>query len=863
MRCPSCASDNPHGSHFCSRCGREFLPSDGSRQSGIKSSRNREGSLTTGSILAGRYRILEDLGRGGMGVVYKAEDLRLKRHVALKLLPPDLTRDAEAKERFVVEARAASALDHPNICTIHEIDETDDGQMFISMACYEGETLLKRLSRGHLEPAEAMEIAIEVADGLAEAHEKGIIHRDIKPSNIMLPTRGQAKVMDFGLAKLAGQVVVTKPGSTVGTAAYMSPEQTRGKQVDHRTDIWSLGAVLYQMLTGQLPFRGDYEQAVVYSILNEEPEPIAGLRAGVPPELESIVGKALAKDPDKRYESIDHLLGDLRELKRGLESGEMIAEQVRKRRPRWLDYAVMSVIAIVTLVIAVQMISRKAAESPFVINQKHSVAVMPFENLTGDNTYDVWEKGIPELLLTALSSSRELYVLDSETLANILQTMDYEQTAQIVPAIGRQAATKAKVKTFILGNILKAGANLRIQVKLLDSESGEVTKSEFVDGAGEDSFFEMAETLSDRVKDYLEIKVLAQDLEHPLRDILTSSAEAYRHYIEGRGAFLASDNRSAVESFTRAVEIDSNFTTAYAHMAIAYWNAGLVEQAKHWFGKAYRRKDDVPYKSQLILEALRAGFERNMDEVVRWYEKTLEVDPQLRWVWFNLGYTYTKTEQYDKATVPFEKALELSRQWGGTWEWVWVYFHLGSAYHEIGQYRRAIKAYEQGLAVSPDHPDLTRSLAITYLAAGDTARARVNLMRWRARREQQGMPEALVATTMGYIYEKGGDQHKAEDFYRRAVSMDPACGRALNDLAYFLINREIDVDEGLELVGRALAIEPGNPGYMDTQGWGYYKKGRYKEAVEVLQRAWEAIPHYDHAIHQHIEKASAALSRQT
>jgi len=247
-----------------------------------------------------------------MGVVLKAEDTKLKRTVALKFPPPELTRNEETKQRFIQEARAASVLEHNNICNIHEINETEDGYTFIVMAYYEGETLKERIERGLLKVEEAIDIATQIAQGLAKAHAMGIVHRDIKPANVFLTSDGVVKIVDFGLAKLAGQVRITKTGTTVGTAAYMSPEQTRGEEVDRRTDIWSLSVVLYEMITGRLPFRGDYEQAVVYSILNEEPEPMTGLRTGVPVELGSIVNKAMAKNPDERYQHVEEMLGDLR-----------------------------------------------------------------------------------------------------------------------------------------------------------------------------------------------------------------------------------------------------------------------------------------------------------------------------------------------------------------------------------------------------------------------------------------------------------------------------------------------------------------------------------------------------------------------
>src|SRR5512139_1223100 len=297
MICPYCGFNNPEGTLFCGRCGTKHgAAGPASITKTIESPTQR---LPQGMLFAGRYQIIEELGRGGMGVVYKAVDNKLKRTVALKFLPFEWTYNAQAKERFIREAQAAAALDHPNICTVHEIDEAE-GRMFISMAFVEGESLKTRIERGLLKIDEALGLSLQVAEGLREAHKKGVIHRDIKSANIMVTETGQAKIMDFGLARVRGSTLLTKEGMTMGTIAYMSPEQARGEEVDHRTDIWSLGVVLYELLSGQPPFRSDYEQALVYSILNNEVKPIPGIDC----RLNTILQKALMKDPLARYQSM-------------------------------------------------------------------------------------------------------------------------------------------------------------------------------------------------------------------------------------------------------------------------------------------------------------------------------------------------------------------------------------------------------------------------------------------------------------------------------------------------------------------------------------------------------------------------------
>jgi len=295
MKCPKCHTENSDASRFCSNCAAPLGTEADQVTAPIAATPEPPVSvLEPGALVAGKYKIVEEVGRGGMGIVYKAEDLRLKRFVALKFLPPELTDTPEVKARFLVEAQAAAALSHSNICTIYEVGESE-GRSYIAMEYVEGETLRHRVRKGPLEPGEVVDIVSQVAAGLAEAHGKGIIHRDVKSANIMVTAKGRAKVMDFGLAKLQGGSSLTRSRTTVGTVAYMSPEQARGERVDHRTDIWSLGVVLYELLSGRLPFRGDHDQTVIHTILHKEPESLTRLRPAVAPELEHIVFQALTK----------------------------------------------------------------------------------------------------------------------------------------------------------------------------------------------------------------------------------------------------------------------------------------------------------------------------------------------------------------------------------------------------------------------------------------------------------------------------------------------------------------------------------------------------------------------------------------
>lgn len=340
----------------------------------------RRDMRTRGTSMIGRtvshYQIIEKLGEGGMGEVFKARDTRLGRTVALKFLPPMLTGDPKAKQRFIQEAQAASILDDPNICTIFEVDETQDGRMFICMAYYQGKTLKEKIAEGALEIAQAVDLAIQTAQGLAKAHAQGIIHRDIKPGNILITNDGLAKIVDFGLAKIAGQLKLTATGRTMGTVAYMSPEQVRGEEVGAVSDIWALGVILYEMTVGELPFKGEYDAAMMYAIINEEPDSLAGLRAGVPTELEQVVRKALAKNPSERYKTINDMLADLNSLKRKLESAETPVAPAWKFKGsdrKWWIASAVAAIVIVALVFAWQFAKKERSRQSIFLGQPWQV----------------------------------------------------------------------------------------------------------------------------------------------------------------------------------------------------------------------------------------------------------------------------------------------------------------------------------------------------------------------------------------------------------------------------------------------------------------------------------------------------------
>jgi len=492
---------------------------------------------------------------------------------------------------------------------------------------------------------------------------------------------------------------------------------------------------------------------------------------------------------------------------------------------------------------------------------RHSMAVMPFDNLTGDDSFDIWEKGMATLLITALSTSKELYVLDSQSLFDVINAVKSAQTAQVIPQLAREVATRTKVKTVILGDILKAGEKLRLQARLLEVKSGGVTFSLSVNGNSEDDFFSMAQSLSDRLKDHLEIRVLREEADIHLRDITTTSAAAYRHLIQGSDAFWQLEYVSAIEALTRAVEIDTLYFAPYLYMAFAHANLGQAEAAQSAIYKADQLKKGLQPAELASLEVGRALFiNKDPYAEIHWLKKYLDITPLSRPFLYLLGLTYYSVEQYTRAVEPLEKALALSDQWGSGWVWVHVYMVLGRAYHELGRHEREIEVYEKGLSVLPNRPMLLSSLASEFIFLGDSIQVDVYLTRFKTIHDERGWPQGQRLKSLGDIYRRAGDVEQAQRLWRQALATDPQQSTVINSLASLLIDHDLEVDEGIALAAKALELEPENYAIMDTYGWGLYKQGKYTEAVEVLERAWELRPSYSHDHYQHLEAARDAVA---
>lgn len=508
------------------------------------------------------YKITRELGAGGMGVVYEAVDTKLGRTVALKFLPPESTRDHEAKARFTHEAKAASALDHPNVCTVHEINETDDGQLFIAMARYEGETLKDRIARGPLPLDEVMDIALQVAEGLASAHERGITHRDIKPANILITADGLVKVLDFGLAKLSGQTQMTKIGNTLGTVAYMSTEQIHGVNVDARTDIWSLGVTLYEMLTGQQPFKGSFHQAVVYSILNLEPTSISELRSDVPQSCEEIVVRALEKQPDDRYPNASALVDDLREVQKLLNDssefprGRRVLTK-RARRKRMLIAAGIALAITITSGLSILKLTvEKSAGAP-------AIAIVPLIRLAGDGEIEQLTRMVARMLTTDLGESSHIRVLGSAGLQHILKNQQLLETAEFTTDDLRNIAHSADLSHIVTLSFFRGGTTIRTDIEILDMSDGSAIATGSEEITGEENLIRMIDPLASKTREaLLSEEQLRSEQDRPFGDITSNSFQAVTLFYQG----LEFDNQAnairAIELYDQALQQDPDFVLA-------------------------------------------------------------------------------------------------------------------------------------------------------------------------------------------------------------------------------------------------------------------------------------------------------------
>ncbi|MGB8658598.1 MAG: protein kinase [Candidatus Zixiibacteriota bacterium] len=628
------------------------------------------------------YKILEKLGEGGMGVVYKAQDIQLQRLVALKFLPPHVSDSPEEKARFIHEAQSASALNHSNVTTIHGIEESPEG-LFIVMEHVEGKTIKEIVEKESPSIKRILDIAIQVSEGLTSAHKKEIVHRDIKSDNIMVTKEGQVKIMDFGLAKLKGAAKLTQTGSTLGTAAYMSPEQASGEEVDQRSDIFSFGVVLYELLTGQLPFKGEHHAAIIYSIINEEPQPVARYNNKVSQEMERVVSKAMSKDKEERYQHIDDLLADLR------------------RERKNLEYVKAAITA-------------KPAETP-----KPAIAVLYLQNLSPEKEDEYFAAGMTEDIITQLSKIGSLLVTSRS---------DVEQFRNKAVNI-KDVAGRLRVNYVMEGSVRKYGNKIRITCQLIKASDGFHAWADSYDRQMEDLFAiqaDVAKEVAQALKITLAPPEIAMIEKKP-----TLNVQAYNYYLQGREYYSSAwGNRKGLELATRmfekALEADSSFALAYAGLSdcyssyVMYW----IDPKKYWLIEAEKAGLKAlvldpnlaeAHRSQARLYYTEGKFEKAMQEV----EEAVKVNPNYGEAWRLLGQYYTHMGQYTKAEKALMKALSVKPTESTLFE---AFMHLYSA---EGKKEKVEEYFNKGLEIQPHNEFTYSAMSHFFLLQGELEQAKI------------------------------------------------------------------------------------------------------------------------------------------